>query len=92
MYAPHATFLVNKSFISLKKIAIFSAQKFLQGKTKDRTVVGHVKELLGLLEFHPSVGHFEFVCRLGSFWVAMFHVVALSLSNSYSFRPLVRFL
>ncbi len=28
-------------------------------------MVGHIKELLGLLEFHPSVGHFEFVRRLG---------------------------
>ncbi len=27
---------------------------------------GQIKELLGLLEFHPSVGHFEFVLRLGS--------------------------
>ncbi len=55
-------------------------------------MVGHIKELLGLLEFHPSVGHFEYVCRLGSFLAAMFHVVAVSLSNSYFFRPLVRFL
>ncbi len=57
---------VNKSFISKKKIAKCSAQKFLQGKNKDRTVVGHNKELLGLFEFHPSFGHFEFVRRLGS--------------------------
>ncbi len=46
------------------KIAKFSAQKYLQGKNKDRTVVGHIKELLGLLEFHPSVGNFEIVWRL----------------------------
>ncbi len=49
-----------------KKITTFSAQKFLQGKNKDRTVVGHIKKLLGLLEFHPPFGHFEFVRRLGS--------------------------
>ncbi len=54
-------------------------------ENKDWTVVGHIKELLGLLEFHTSVGHYEFVCRL-------LYVVAFSLSNSYSFRPLVRFL
>ncbi len=37
------------SFISYKKITKFSAQKFLQGKNMDRTMVGHIKELLGLL-------------------------------------------
>ncbi len=35
-------------------------------ENKDRTVVGHIKELLGFLEFHPPFGHFEFVRRLGS--------------------------
>ncbi len=30
-------------------------------KNKDRTVVGHIKKLLGLLEFHPQFGQFEFV-------------------------------
>ncbi len=30
---------VNKSYISYKKITKFSAQKFLQGKNKDTTVV-----------------------------------------------------
>ncbi len=49
-----------------KKNTKFSAQKFLQGKNKDRTMVGHIKQLLGLLEFHPQFGHFEFVRRLGS--------------------------
>ncbi len=48
---------VNKSFISQKKITKFSAQKFLQGKNKNRTRVGHIKELLGLLSFR----------RLGSY-------------------------
>ncbi len=75
-----------------KKITKFSAQKFLQGKNKDRTVVGHIKGLLGLLEFHPSVVHFEFVRRSGSSYAALFHVVAFSLLNSYSFCPIVRFL
>ncbi len=42
----------------------FSAQKFPLGKNKDRTVVGNIKILLGLLEFHPSVGHFECFRRL----------------------------
>ncbi len=63
---------VNKSFISQKKITKFSAQNFLQGKNQNRTRVGHIKELLGLLSFR----------RLGSFWDARFHVVAFSLSNS----------
>ncbi len=54
--------------------------------------MGHNKELLGLFEFHLSFGHFEFVRRLGSSCVAIFHVVAFSLSSSYFFRPLVRFL
>ncbi len=44
--------------------------------------MGHIKELLGLLEFHPSVGHFEFVRRLGSTWAAMFHVAAFLVSDS----------
>ncbi len=61
-------------------------------KNKDITVVDHSKEVLSLLEFHPSFRHFEFVRRLGSSWAAMFHVVAFSLSNSYFFRPLERFL
>ncbi len=55
-------------------------------------MVGHIKDLLGPLEFYPSDGHFEFVRRLGSSWAAMFHVEAFSLSDSYFFRPLVRFL
>ncbi len=38
---------INKSFISQKKITKFLAQKFLQGKNKNRTKVGHIKELLG---------------------------------------------
>ncbi len=54
--------------------------------------MGHIKELLGLLEFHPSFGHFEFVRRLGSSCAAIFHVVAYPLPTSYIFRPLVRFL
>ncbi len=54
-------------------------------------MVSHIKELLGLLEFHPSFGHFEFGRRLGSSWASMFHVVAFSFSNSYFFRPLVKF-
>ncbi len=59
--------------------ALFSALKFLQGKNKYRTVVGHIKELLGLLEFHLSVGHSEFFRRLGSSWAAMFHAVGFSI-------------
>ncbi len=60
-------FFFNKSFISCKKITTFSAQKFLQGKNKDKTMVGHIE---------------EFVRRLGNSWAAMFYVVAFSLSNS----------
>ncbi len=85
-------FFKKNSFISLKKVTKFSAQKFLHGKNKDRTVVAHIKDLLGPLEVRPSVGHFGFVRRLGSSRAAMFHAVAFSLSNSYFFRPLVRFL
>ncbi len=56
-----------------------------------RTVVGHIRELLGLLEFHPPFGRFEFVRRLGSTGASMFYVAAFALSNSYFFRPLVKF-
>ncbi len=54
-------------------------------------MVGHIKELLGLLEFHPPFGHFEFARRLGSTWASMFYVEAFALSNSNFFRPLVKF-
>ncbi len=54
-------------------------------------MVGHIKELLCLLEFYPQFGNFEFVRRLGSTWASMFHVEAFALSNSYFFRPLVKF-
>ncbi len=60
---------------------IFSTEDSAR-ENKDRTTVGHIKELLGLLYFHPSVGHFEFVRQLGSSSAAMFHVVAFSLFNS----------
>ncbi len=73
------------------KITKFSAQKLLQGKNKDTTVVGHIKELLGLFEFHPQFRHFEFVRQLGNTCASMFHVEAFALSNSYFFRPLVKF-
>ncbi len=36
---------------------IFSSEVSAR-ENKDRTVVGHIKELLGLLEFHPPFGHF----------------------------------
>ncbi len=85
------SFKINKSYISLKKITKFSAQKLLQGKNKDRTMVGHIKELFGLLEFHPQFGHFECVRRLGNTCASMFHVEAFALSNFYFFRPLVKF-
>ncbi len=60
-------------------------------KNKDRTVMGHNKELLGLLEFYPPFGKFEFVRRLGSTWASMSYKEAFALSNSYFFRPLVKF-
>ncbi len=55
-------------------------------------MMGHMKGLLGLLQFHPSVGHFELVRRFESSGAAMFHEVVFSLSNSLLVRPLVRFL
>ncbi len=56
-------------FLSKQELyfVIENYEKFLQGKNKDRTVVGHIKELLVLFEFHPLFGHFEFVGRLGSY-------------------------
>ncbi len=53
-----------------------------QGKNKDRSMVGHIMELLGRLLGQPLVSHFEFIRQLGSSSAAMFHVVAFSLTNS----------
>ncbi len=53
-------YLVKKSKCSAKKI--------LRGKNQDSTIVGHMEQLLGLLLFHPSFGHFEFVRLSGSSW------------------------
>ncbi len=97
----HDEWSCSKSQISVSKqelyfvkenYEIFSTEVSAREKNKGRTVVSHIKELLGLLEFHPSFGHFEFGRRLGSSWASMFHIVAFSLSNSYFFRPLVKFL
>ncbi len=50
-------------------------------------MLGHRNGWLG-----PSVGHLELVCRLEDSYVAVVHAAAFLLSNSYFFRPLVRFL
>ncbi len=44
---------------------IFSTEVSAREK-QGQTVVSHIKKLLGLLEFHPPFGHFEFVRWLGS--------------------------
>ncbi len=47
-------------------------------------MVGHIKELLGRLEFHTGVGQFVFISRVGSYWAAIVHVVAFSLPERKS--------
>ncbi len=62
---------LTRALFRKRKLWNFQHRSFCKGK-KDRTVVCHIKELLGLLEFHPSVGHFGFVRRLWSSWAAIF--------------------
>ncbi len=37
----------------------FSRQSLLHAKAKDRVMLGHIKEYVGLMEFHLSDGHFK---------------------------------
>ncbi len=60
--------IVDLSFFKKKKLYfvkesndIFSTEASAQEK-QGQNSGGHIKELLGPLEFRPSVGHFGFVC------------------------------
>ncbi len=66
-YYVHLRKQVNKSKVTSRN---FQHRNFCKGKTKT-TMLGHIKEKLGLLQFDPSVSRLELARQLESFCAAI---------------------